>query len=240
MQDSVDFFCFTNNGNNVPPPWKVIESGFEIHGNHKIDAVRIKCLGHFLLKDYDILIWVDGNIVILGQLRPFVISLVEQGCIFTNKHRSRDCIYKEANACILEGKVDPFATKTHIEKYKEAGFPRHFGLHETTVVVRHQSNTIVRQFNEIWWNEFKNGAFRDQLSFDYVRWRLSIEVGTLSVDYFGKGDMFFKLPHVPNIMRNKMHLWRRICNLRLSKRKICRILGKILLSFLYRLSKYGI
>jgi hypothetical protein len=32
----------------------------------------------------------------------------------------------------------------------------------------------VRAFNEAWWTEIVRGSWRDQLSFDYISWKLGI------------------------------------------------------------------
>lgn len=234
--NDVDFFCFTDAGCSVPLPYITITEGFERSLNDKFDTIRLKALGHEILKKYDILVWIDGNIRVIGEIRPFITNLVKNGDIFTNKHRSRNCIYEEANECIKLNKVNEASAQLVVSKYKSKGFPEDFGLHETTVLVRVQKNKEIQEFNYLWWKEFESGAHRDQLSFDYVRWSLGLDIKQLGADYFGAGNMFLKLPHVPKSMINRYKLWRIICGFKSNPSKYLSFVGKMLVSITVRLS----
>jgi hypothetical protein len=234
-QNNIEFFCFTNPGTIVPRPWKTITKNFTFSGNAKVDTIKLKCLGHEILKDYDVLIWVDGNIVITGELRPYIERIILKGDLFTNLHRSRDCIYSEANICMNLQKVDNALTITQMSRYRDIGFPKNFGLHETTIIIRDMRSEKIMDFNILWWKEFLSGGYRDQLSFDYVRWKLNFDVAGLEHDYFGNSKMFFKLIHIPKFLKNKINFWLMICNLRVSNNFFKSYLGRILISFCYRL-----
>jgi len=236
-QTDVDFFYFTSPGTYAPYPWKTITEGYTNSGNAKVDTLKLKCLGHEILSEYDVLIWIDGNISIIGDLRPYVEEIISKGDFFTNRHRSRHCIYDEANICIDLQRVDRVATLAQMLRYKDEGFPDNFGLHETTVLLRDMRSKKAINFSRLWWNEFISGGYRDQLSFDYVRWKLDYNVAELEHDYFGVSKMFLKLIHVPNFLKNKINIWTLICNLRVNDNFLISYLGRILISLCYRLGR---
>ena len=65
--------------------------------------------------------------------------------------------------------------KKQVERYKIEGYPENLGLSECTVILRRHTNQI-KEFNEAWWEEIKNGSRRDQLSFDYVARKMNLKV----------------------------------------------------------------
>jgi hypothetical protein len=42
-----------------------------------------------------------------------------------------------------------------------------------------QKTPTVTEFCDRWWQEIDNGSKRNQMSFDYVRWQMGLEVGYL-------------------------------------------------------------
>ena len=61
-------------------------------------------------------------------------------------------------------------------RYLDEGFPsENFGLHETGVLVE-KNNESVSEYNEKWWKEVRCNSVRDQLSFDYIRWKTDKEI----------------------------------------------------------------
>jgi hypothetical protein len=60
-----------------------------------------------------------------------------------------------------------------MKHYRYENYPTGAGLAECPVILRrHTKGTEL--FNEIWWNEIETHSRRDQLSFNYVAWKLRI------------------------------------------------------------------
>ena len=59
--------------------------------------------------------------------------------------------------------------------YRLTGFPPRFGLSETPVIIRKNTEKVA-EFNNFWWSILCAKSKRDQLSFDYVRWKLGMKV----------------------------------------------------------------
>jgi hypothetical protein len=91
----------------------------------------------------------------------------------TFEHRHRNCVYQEAETCISMGLDHTETIRQQIHRYREAGYPYGLGLAETTIVLRRHTPAVVR-FNRLWWKEISQGSIRDQLSFDYVAWKLGM------------------------------------------------------------------
>jgi len=97
-------------------------------------------------------------------------SSVDFGCDFNMmKHPCRNCIYKEAEIVIKENIDKSGNAQLQMAKYKEKGFPEDFGLNACGIIGR-WNNEKTAEFERLWWDEVLQGSYRDQLSFDYVRW----------------------------------------------------------------------
>lgn len=166
-----DYICFTDNNNLI-----LNNKGWDIRiientKDNRRTARRLKILCFEYLKNYDLSVWIDGNIQL--KVTPDIL-IKKYGSRFTTlKHRRRDCIYKEANAVIKYGKGNANIVTNQILKYKNENFPKGYGLAATRFLIR-ENNIRLNSFMKLWWNEVKNGSFRDQLSFNYVCWKTGI------------------------------------------------------------------
>lgn len=136
-----------------------------------------KILPHKYFPDFEYSLWIDGSIEVKF---PYSIKrLIE---IYLNgfdialfKHSERRCLYQELKVC-CDRRLDDIETmKKQVERYKIEGYPENLGLSECTVILRRHTNQI-KEFNEAWWEEIKNGSRRDQLSFDYVARKMNLKV----------------------------------------------------------------
>ena len=207
---SVDFYCFTNNSFGVQSPWKVIPLKKDKFQSTKVQTAFLKIKGHELLHSYDVTVWIDANILILGDIVCLVKECRLRSLFCVNKHLTRSCVYAEADHCIAIGKADSNVTLSQLSKYRSEGFPRNFGLSETTVLVRDNSNEQIQALENIWWDQFINGGHRDQLSLDYARWRTNFRFSELPHDYRGISGFFYKYPHVPLFIRGSRQFHIRI------------------------------
>jgi hypothetical protein len=155
------------------PPWETRPAAF-VDPDARRMARYHKTLSHVLFPEATYTIWHDGNIRLKVDPWKLVDEHLGSGVdVASFRHRDRGCVYEELEACIRLGKDDPALMTAQIERYRAAGYPDRNGLAETGVLVRRHT-ARVREFNEAWWREIENGSVRDQLSFDYVRWRLGL------------------------------------------------------------------
>ncbi len=78
-------------------------------------------------------------------------------------------------------------------RYKREGYPRNNGLVAAGLIARKHNRRVI-QFCRRWWQETKNGCYRDQLSFNYVLWKY----GDITINKFPFGyrnSMFILKSH---------------------------------------------
>ena len=190
----IDFICFTDNPSLLfnDNGWTIKPIPQDLLGLSKIKQQRlVKILPHRYLKGYDLSLWVDGNIEIRCDVDDFLKSLdFEKFHFYTRKHPSRDCIYEEARSILGFGKDSPQIVNPQIEEYRKEGYPEHFGLAETCIIARKHNEVDCQILDNKWASELTGKSHRDQLSFDYSRWKTETEVGYFTLRRLNKDDKF--------------------------------------------------
>lgn len=168
-----DYICFTDNMKMESNIWEIRPLPKETEGLSQVKKQRyVKINPHLHLSEYDVSIWVDGNVTIKSNLNEFTDKFLRNDCsIYVPKHPSRDCIYNEANIVVAMKKDSNSNITPQIERYKKEGFPKNYGLLQSNIMLRKHNNEDCIRFMEQWFEEVKNGSHRDQLSFNYVAWK---------------------------------------------------------------------
>jgi len=185
--------CFTDGG-------MLSVDGWSYHGIYsgrdpKWANRQCKILSHKHL-DTEYSIYHDGNVQMLTSPDKLIADYLGDADIAVFAHpEGRDCIYDEAREVLRQHKAKPGAVGAQTERYRQDGFPTRFGLSACYVIIRRHTGAV-RRFNGLWWNEYEEGAKRDQLSFDYVRWKTGIKVATILGNLFtGTSKDFKRFPH---------------------------------------------
>lgn len=168
-----DYYVFTNSKLPTNTVWKVIPLDGECENMAPFDQSRyVKTHPHLFFADYDISIYIDGNIQIIKNIRPLIYKMIEENkTIAIHRHNCRDCIYHEARIIWAQGRAKLLDILKQVCYYKRIGFPSHFGLFENNVIVRFHNDPKCKAVMETWWNEIKTRSKRDQLSFTYSLWK---------------------------------------------------------------------
>ena len=142
----------------------------------------IKLHPHQFFPSYDFAMYIDGNVKIVNDVTPLLHQAKCVGGIAMFNHCRRDCLYDEAQMCLLCGKGNARQIKSQIEIYKKQKFPVHWGLKEATVIISDLKNGNSRKILDNWWNELKNSkSLRDQLSFPYSLWKNGSKMSDIGV-----------------------------------------------------------
>lgn len=193
VSDNFDYVCFTDNAKLRNDVWEIRPLPKETEGLSNVKKQRyVKINAHLLLKEYDISIWVDGNVSLKGDLNKLVgNTLKDDISVYVPKHPSRDCIYSEGKVVLAMHKDTSDNVNPQLERYKEEGFPEHYGLLQSNIMLRKHNNEDCIRLMDKWFDELKNGSHRDQLSFNYALWKND----DVKVFYLDKGicksDWFF-------------------------------------------------
>lgn len=134
----------------------------------------VKMHPHVLLPDYDIAIYIDSNIMLIGDLaRPLATFMNMDASLGAVQHPFRENIYQEIEACIAYRKDAPAAMVAQVKPYYREGFT-HSDLVEANLLFFKLSDQKLTKFLSRWWAEMERGSKRDQLSFNYAAARSGV------------------------------------------------------------------
>jgi hypothetical protein len=182
---SISYILFCDDTvTSAPAPWELRRVP-AVFIDPQRDARRVKALPHLFLPDhFDVSVWIDSNCRILALDAATVLGMLGDASLAVPRHAERGCIFEEAKVLLALNYDSPARIARQIAAYELVGFPHNFGLHHTNFLIRpHRNEACIRFCNE-WWQEISRHSKRDQLSFDYVRWRLpQTEVRSIPIDY---------------------------------------------------------
>lgn len=115
-------------------------------------------------------IWIDANLEYRGDWK-----VLDLDGLTVMEHPERNCIYQEAQACIRLKKDMTIKIVKQVQQYREEGYPENNQLAATGIVIRNNHDAL----NLAWWQEILNNSHRDQLSFNYVCWKMKIQYKTI-------------------------------------------------------------
>lgn len=178
-----DYLCFSDQPSVARPGWEVCALP-----QSDLDPARLsrlpKILPHHFLFDYDISIWIDANISIIGDLAGLCkIALAGADVAHFRHGLHRPSVAAEIVACRDAGKAPLDVMTRQYEAYRANGFPDNAGIiPEGGVIVRRHHRPLVRDAMQEWWAELLSHSARDQISLPYIIWRRSLNVKLLDWD----------------------------------------------------------
>ncbi|MEZ4793279.1 MAG: DUF616 domain-containing protein [Gelidibacter sp.] len=184
---NVDYVCYTDRSDYVSKSWKIIKVPQPVPNDDTRSNRYYKILPHkHLDRTYDISIYIDGNILILKDFSDLINSVIKESKMACfdhaqNKADPRDCIYEEYEAIMDIAntknvfKDDPEVMKLQMARFKEEGYPERNGLITAPILIRKHFDKDVIHLMEAWWHIVKSESKRDQLSFNYVAWKLNFK-----------------------------------------------------------------
>ena len=189
----IDYICFTDNLSIQSGAWKIVPIPDELKYLSNVKKQRIiKICPHRYLKEYDVSVWIDGNLEIQQDLMPFIQQYDLDMCpLYVRVHPSRKCIYAEAKACLNMHKDTKESIDTQIQTYKKEGYPKNIGMAETCILLRKHNDIKCQMLCNVWASELLKFSHRDQLSFNYACWKMKFVPGVLSNE-FNINNKFFK------------------------------------------------
>lgn len=194
INKNIDYICFTDNQHLNGGAWRIRPIPIDVRYLSNVKKQRIlKICPHRYLKDYDISIWVDGSFEIQDDLLAFINQYDLEKCpLYVRIHPTRKCIYIEAEECIRQKKDDPQTINNQIEQYKKDGYPKNIGMVETGILLRKHNNKTCQLIDNAWATEILKHSHRDQLSFNYICWKMHFIPGYLTNE-FKTTNRFFKI-----------------------------------------------
>lgn len=176
--------CFTDGTVEPIYPWeiRIVHPNQE---NRRLDAYHCKMLLHRYLPEVQATLWIDGSCKLNVNPQMFTDTYLNSSDFATFKHFSRDCTYREAEACIRFRRFTPSkeAIESQMAAYRTEGLPEHSGMIEGCILLRRHT-LAVNNFCELWWEEAMKYSSRFQLSFNYLVWKHNLDYTEIPVKVY--------------------------------------------------------
>jgi len=188
VHPNIDYVVYTDNLNMKSSIWKVrpIPDHIKKIDNNILINRYFKFNPHKIFKEYNYSLYIDGNIVVISDVRNMINRLNEKTGIALHRHSCRHCIYKEAEVCKIEKRGNYKLIYEQISEYRKKGFPEDFGLYEANIILADLKNPNIDTLFSKWWTEFKNSkSLRDQIAIPYVVWNCGYkfdDIGNLGIN----------------------------------------------------------
>lgn len=188
--------CFTDRPADVPSGWTPVETR-PTELDPAMANRHLKLFPHRQLAAYDTSLYVDANVALRADPWPLVARYLRDAAIAIPRHPLRDCVYDEAQACIVEGRAPAAETAALMERYRQEGLPRNLGLSENFLVARRHHDPSAIRLAELWWAALERGPRRDQFHLPYLAWRHQIPLRTMEESAHELRGLLRRLPHRP-------------------------------------------
>lgn len=181
------YICFTDQP-LTSKVWQIEKR--ELIGDARMTSKHYKILFHEHIKErYSM--WVDASFIINCDLSEFWKRFIPPFTLL--QHPSRNCVYKEGDACMRNRRCDPSLIQSQIDRYRREGLPKNNGMAASGIMMRERTEETI-EFSKLWYDELKNGCTRDQISYAYADWKLPI---TSLTDWnYTKETEFLFIPHL--------------------------------------------
>lgn len=175
VQDDFDYVCFTDNTNRNGGVWQIRPIPEDLLSLSKVKQQRcIKARPHAYFGEYNLSVWIDGSVDIKKDINQYIQANCSDTdkSIFVGKHPQRNCTYAECRACVLFKKESQANVDKLTARYRSEGLPENNGMVQTCIMIRKHNDPECKRIMDMWAEEIKANSHRDQLSFNYVLWKL--------------------------------------------------------------------
>lgn len=207
VSDGVDYICYTDSDHIKSDIWKIVK----VNANGQSPSLlnrKIKLLYPYTeLKDYDYSLYVDGSIMIKGDVNDFLGKYLPQNPILMNfRHPHNDCIYEEIRRCIQQGRGNPDKLLEQYARYEKEGVPAQYGLSDNKILLRDNHSEFGKQMMEEWYDQVLRYSGRDQVCLSYILFRHHLSYSFFE-ENIERNCYFENWPH--NTVEWYIRYWRR-------------------------------
>jgi len=181
-----DYICFTDDPTLRSDVWEVRLSPrgrSDRQLEQKKYAMKHMILFHRYLKGYDLSLSIGAQLELNCNLDDLMREHFQASDdMMICRHEERDCIYDEAEVCRALVLDQPERIDAQMHRYRAIGYPAHNGLYTTLIIARWHDRRNVRAMCDLWWEEYRRGSRRDQLSLNYAIWK-SAPIRISAIDF---------------------------------------------------------
>lgn len=198
----ISFICFTDKEKEsknwkqiIIPAWK----------DKRLQARFFKMHPHLFFDEGQMTLWLDGVYELKYAPIDRFTCFLQNYDVVAFMHPFRNDIFEEAKAIYNVHGISEEILLAQYNAYIKEGFNEQLVLTSTGFLLRKISPKLAN-FGEIWFNELiKWNCLRDQMSIDYLAWKLNIAIGYVYGHYRKNGyvDLY---PHGSKILPPKMKI----------------------------------
>lgn len=173
-EKGIDYYCFTNNKNLKSDSWNIEY----ISNPDNLDDERLQKKYKFLINEkfeekYDLVFYIDCNCRVIASIREYIKDNcdLDNYNLFIIGNNKNDCIYEEAKTCIQLKQDNAKLIEKEMKFIKEEGFPEHYGLLTSELILRKTSDKKIRKMFKDIVDMIMNYSKIDQLATMYVLWK---------------------------------------------------------------------
>ena len=155
----VDYFLFTDDVNNCAKGWKAIDIS---NLNKKYPHKYIKMHSHKWLNGYDVIMWIDANMVINKYQLSNLKTLWANANFYLCRHNMRSNVYDEIDKCISVKKDTEDILKKQRDYLKALNVDKNV-LYQSGIIIYKPTKENIA-FLHLWYNETIKFSKRDQIS----------------------------------------------------------------------------
>ncbi|RDC71448.1 DUF616 domain-containing protein [Rhodovulum sp. 12E13] len=165
-----------------------------------------KLLPHRVLPDVDLSIYIDGNILVLGDLTPLIEEFVASDADLALFPGENNRTVEEEILLVLKGdRLSPeraVAAKAQLAEYRRQG-GADLPITMNGILFRRHGRARLDRLMEEWWEETRRWAMRDQFSLPPLLAASDVTVHSWNWQYFHKSNPYFsvKMHRVPGPRR---------------------------------------
>lgn len=205
---NIEYICYTDSDIKCKN-WTIVKVKAPVVNDDTRSNRWYKILPHkHLPKACEISVYIDANIWILKDINGLIQEKMKHAKMASFDHNQnsnvdkRDCIYLEYKALMDNGnekgkfRDDPKVMTSQINRFRQEGYPENNGLITAPILIRKHFDEALIQVNEAWWNIVSTESKRDQLSFNYVAWKLNFNSFTfINGDVRSGNPWFYTISH---------------------------------------------
>lgn len=206
--EDVDYICYTDSTTLKSKTWEIVH--IDLNGKSPSLLNReIKILYPYTeLKDYDYSLYVDGSIMIKGDLSEFFYKyLCDKPILMNFKHPNNDCIFEEIKRCIQQKRGNADKLLEQYVVYRNDGMPEHYGLSDNKILLRNNHNEKGEKMMRDWYDQVVGYSGRDQVCLSYVLYKHDMRY-SFFYESIEKNVFFETWPH--NTVIWYIRYWRKI------------------------------
>lgn len=162
--NEADFFVFSDRKYFDLGAWKLVHANFH-HVDPRMKARFVKTHLPTYFADYEKVIWIDGNVLLLSNPSKIISALSPKHADFASyRHWQRQSLVAEGAACAVMDKEDIRIICETLNNSFERPSIRDVGLLWTVAIILNPKAATVRNLCDAWWRLISQGSKRDQLS----------------------------------------------------------------------------